>query len=186
MLPPILTPRRLETDTPLAVLSDKWRPLAHYFRQNFAQVTNPPIDPLREASGMSLKTRFKNLGNILSTDAAQADVFVLESPFLTTLMYERMIKFDNAGVVAHLDAHPGSRAARATACCDAGPVCRHAGRQLSVPEVSTQSLSGGELGLGDEGKAVLVLAATQPGKRSLRCGARRRRALARRPLHLLG
>ncbi len=90
-------------DTPLAVLSEQWRPLAHYFRQNFAQVTNPPIDPLREAQGMSLKTRFKNLGNILEENAAQADVFVLESPFLTTLMYERMIKFDTAGKVAHLD-----------------------------------------------------------------------------------
>ena len=90
-------------DTPLAVLSEQWRPLAHYFRQNFSQVTNPPIDPLREAQGMSLKTRFKNLGNILEENAAQADVFVLESPFLTTLMYERMIRFDTAGQVAHLD-----------------------------------------------------------------------------------
>lgn len=90
-------------DTPLAVLSDQWRPLAHYFRQNFAQVTNPPIDPLREASGMSLRTRFKNLGNILAEDEAQTNVFVLESPFLTTLMYERMVTFDSAGKVAHLD-----------------------------------------------------------------------------------
>ena len=90
-------------DTPLAVLSNEWRPLAHYFRQNFAQVTNPPIDPLRESQGMSLRTRFKNLGNILAEDEAQTDVFVLESPFLTTLMYERMIRFDTAGKVAHLD-----------------------------------------------------------------------------------
>ena len=91
-------------DTPLAVLSEQWRPIAHYFRQNFAQVTNPPIDPLREASGMSLRTRFKNLGNILAEDEAQTNVFVLESPFLTTLMYERMITFDKAGKVATLDA----------------------------------------------------------------------------------
>ncbi|MBW8734731.1 MAG: glutamate synthase large subunit, partial [Asticcacaulis sp.] len=91
-------------DTPLAVLSEQWRPIAHYFRQNFAQVTNPPIDPLREASGMSLRTRFKNLGNILAEDEAQTNVFVLESPFLTTLMYERMITFDKAGKVASLDA----------------------------------------------------------------------------------
>ncbi len=90
-------------DTPLAVLSEQWRPLAHYFRQNFAQVTNPPIDPLREAQGMSLRTRFKNLGNILAEDEAQTNVFVLESPFLTNLMYERMITFDKAGQVAKLD-----------------------------------------------------------------------------------
>ncbi|ADG12503.1 glutamate synthase large subunit [Caulobacter segnis] len=77
-------------DTPLAVLSEKYRPLSHYFRQNFSQVTNPPIDPLRETGVMSLKTRFKNLGNILAQDAAQADVYVLESPVLTTGMYERV------------------------------------------------------------------------------------------------
>ena len=41
-------------DTPLAVLSDKYRPLYHYFRQNFSQVTNPPIDSLRENKVMSL------------------------------------------------------------------------------------------------------------------------------------
>ncbi|NWG71155.1 MAG: glutamate synthase large subunit [Parvularculaceae bacterium] len=77
-------------DAPLAVLSDEYRPLSHYFRQNFSQVTNPPIDPLREACVMSLKTRFKNLGNILASDKTQTDVFVLESPFLTNGMYERL------------------------------------------------------------------------------------------------
>ena len=41
-------------DSPLAVLSDRCRPLSHYFRQLFAQVTNPPIDPIREAIVMSL------------------------------------------------------------------------------------------------------------------------------------
>src|SRR5690606_35753639 len=66
-------------DAPLAVLSDKYRPLSHYFRQNFSQVTNPPIDPLRETRVMSLKTRFKNLGNILAQDETQADVYVLQS-----------------------------------------------------------------------------------------------------------
>ena len=76
-------------DTPLAVLSDQYRPLSHYFRQKFSQVTNPPIDPLREARVMSLKTRFKNLGNILASDETQTDVYVLESPFLSNGMYER-------------------------------------------------------------------------------------------------
>ncbi|HBS30399.1 MAG TPA: glutamate synthase large subunit, partial [Parvularcula sp.] len=41
-------------DAPLAVLSEEYRPLSHYLRQNFSQVTNPPIDPLREAGVMSL------------------------------------------------------------------------------------------------------------------------------------
>jgi glutamate synthase (NADPH) large chain len=78
-------------DSPLAVLSDNYRPLSHFFRQNFAQVTNPPIDPLRESRVMSLRTRFKNLGNILAEDATQTNVFVLESPVLTNGMYERML-----------------------------------------------------------------------------------------------
>ena len=80
-------------DAPLAVLSERYRPLSHYFRQNFSQVTNPPIDPLRETRVMSLKTRFKNLGNILAQDEAQTDVYVLESPVLTTGMYERIVEF---------------------------------------------------------------------------------------------
>jgi glutamate synthase (NADPH/NADH) large chain len=77
-------------DAPLAVLSEQYRPLSHYFRQNFSQVTNPPIDPLREERVMSLKTRFRNLGNVLSQDEKQAEVFVLESPVISTGMYERM------------------------------------------------------------------------------------------------
>ena len=48
-------------DTPVAVLSDRYRPLNHYFRQNFSQVTNPPIDSLRENKVMSLKTRFGDM-----------------------------------------------------------------------------------------------------------------------------
>ncbi|MEL7452927.1 MAG: glutamate synthase central domain-containing protein, partial [Pseudomonadota bacterium] len=77
-------------DTPPAVLSDHYRPLSHFFRQNFSQVTNPPIDPLREDRVMSLKTRFKNLGNILAQEEAQTNVFVLESPVLTNGMYARL------------------------------------------------------------------------------------------------
>jgi glutamate synthase (NADPH/NADH) large chain len=78
-------------DSPLAVLSNRYRPISHYFRQNFSQVTNPPIDPLREGRVMSLKTRFKNLGNILAEDETQTNVYVLESPCLTNGMYARLI-----------------------------------------------------------------------------------------------
>ena len=85
-------------DSPLAVLSTEARPLSHFFRQNFSQVTNPPVDPLREDRVMSLKTRFKNLGNILTTDETQQNVFVLESPFLSTGMYKRLMKTLGKGV----------------------------------------------------------------------------------------
>ncbi|MFN3287480.1 MAG: glutamate synthase central domain-containing protein, partial [Sphingomonadaceae bacterium] len=70
-------------DTPLAVISDKARCLSHFFRQNFAQVTNPPIDPLREGRVMTLKTRFGNFNNILDRDVRQEGVLVLDSPVLT-------------------------------------------------------------------------------------------------------
>jgi len=80
-------------DTPLAVLSDIYRPLSHYFRQNFSQVTNPPIDPLRETRVMGLKTRFRNLRNILAEAGTQTkEMLVLESPVMTTGMYERFVK----------------------------------------------------------------------------------------------
>ena len=90
-------------DTPLAVLSERYRPLSHFFRQNFSQVTNPPIDPLREAGVMSLKTRFKNLGNILAQDETQTDVFVLDSPILTNGMYDRFVSVLGEKSVAVID-----------------------------------------------------------------------------------
>ncbi|HQN50945.1 MAG TPA: glutamate synthase-related protein, partial [Phenylobacterium sp.] len=90
-------------DTPLAVLSDQYRPLSHFFRQNFSQVTNPPIDSLRESGVMSLKTRFKNLGNVLAQDEAQTDVFALESPLLTNGMYERLVEVIGARNLAEID-----------------------------------------------------------------------------------
>ena len=71
-------------DTPLAVISPKARVISHFFRQSFSQVTNPPIDSLRETRVMSLKTRFGNLANILESGAQQSDVLVLESPVLST------------------------------------------------------------------------------------------------------
>ena len=80
-------------DTPLAVLSDMYRPLSHFFRQNFSQVTNPPIDPLRETRVMGLKTRFRNLRNILAEDSSQTnEMLTLESPVMTTGMYQRFMK----------------------------------------------------------------------------------------------
>ncbi|MCD2323445.1 glutamate synthase large subunit [Sphingomonas sp. IC-56] len=77
-------------DTPLAVISDKPRLISQFFRQNFSQVTNPPIDPLRERHVMSLKTRFGNLANILDKEANASKVLVLESPVLTNAQWHRL------------------------------------------------------------------------------------------------
>jgi glutamate synthase (NADPH) large chain len=80
-------------DTPAAVLSSHYRPVAHYFRQNFSQVTNPPIDSLRENKVMSLKTRFGNLGNILDFDnLTEEDIYVLDSPILTNSQFKKFKK----------------------------------------------------------------------------------------------
>ena len=77
-------------DTPIAVLSSHFRPVSHYFRQNFSQVTNPPIDSLRENKVMSLKTRFGNLGNILDFDnLIQENIYVLDSPILTNSQFKK-------------------------------------------------------------------------------------------------
>ncbi len=89
-------------DTPLAVLSDKYRPLYHYFRQNFSQVTNPPIDSLRENKVMSLKTRFGNLGNILDfNNLTEKDIYVLESPILSNSQFDNFLSYfdDNYKVI---------------------------------------------------------------------------------------
>ena len=77
-------------DTPSAVLSDKYRPLSHFFRQAFSQVTNPPIDSLREYRVMSLKTRFGNLKNVLDQDSSQTEILVLNSPFVGNAQFQAM------------------------------------------------------------------------------------------------
>ena len=77
-------------DTPSAVLSDRYRPLSHYFRQNFSQVTNPPIDSLREYRVMSLKTRFGNLKNVLDQDSSQTEILMLDSPFVGNVQFDRL------------------------------------------------------------------------------------------------
>ena len=77
-------------DTPLAVLSDGYRGLHHFFRQSFSQVTNPPIDSLREYRVMGLKTRLGNLGNILDEDESQTRLLQLESPVLSNAGFDAM------------------------------------------------------------------------------------------------
>jgi glutamate synthase (NADPH/NADH) large chain len=77
-------------DTPVAVLSQHYRGLHHYFRQTFSQVTNPPIDSLRETRVMTLRTRLGNLGNILDEDPTQCDMLMLESPVLSSAEFAAM------------------------------------------------------------------------------------------------
>ncbi|MBL0900021.1 MAG: glutamate synthase large subunit, partial [Reyranella sp.] len=80
-------------DAPLAVLSDTYRGMHHYFRQNFSQVTNPPIDSLRERNVMTIRTRLGNLGNILDETPEQSEMLSLQSPIVLNAEFEAMRKY---------------------------------------------------------------------------------------------
>ena len=69
-------------DTPLACIAQQPRLLYEYFRQLFAQVTNPPIDPIREAIVMSLECYVGPQGNLLEMDPSQCHRLLLPSPIL--------------------------------------------------------------------------------------------------------
>jgi glutamate synthase (NADPH/NADH) large chain len=77
-------------DTPIAVLSEHYRGLHHFFRQSFSQVTNPPIDSLREYRVMTLNTRLGNLGNILAMDESQTRLLQLSSPVLANAEFDAL------------------------------------------------------------------------------------------------
>lgn len=70
-------------DTPMAVLSRQVRPVSDYFRQQFAQVTNPPIDPLRESIVMSLETCMGREQNVFEQGPEHADRLIISSPVLS-------------------------------------------------------------------------------------------------------
>jgi glutamate synthase (NADPH/NADH) large chain len=78
------------TDTPLACLSDKPQPLFHYFKQLFAQVTNPPIDPIREELVMSLTSYIGTERNILDETPQHCHTLKLPQPILTNWDLEKL------------------------------------------------------------------------------------------------
>uniref|UniRef100_A0A453AU38 glutamate synthase (ferredoxin) n=1 Tax=Aegilops tauschii subsp. strangulata TaxID=200361 RepID=A0A453AU38_AEGTS len=79
-------------DIPLAVLSQKPHMLFDYFKQRFAQVTNPAIDPLREGLVMSLEVNIGKRGNILEVGPENADQVTLSSPVLNEGELESLLK----------------------------------------------------------------------------------------------
>jgi glutamate synthase domain-containing protein 2/glutamate synthase domain-containing protein 1/glutamate synthase domain-containing protein 3 len=78
------------TDTPLACLSDKPQSLFNYFKQLFAQVTNPPIDPIREEMVMSLISYIGSERNILEAAPESCHMLKLEHPLLTNRELEKL------------------------------------------------------------------------------------------------
>jgi len=85
------------TDTPLAVLSEKNQLLFNYFKQLFAQVTNPPIDPVREELVMSLMTFIGNPPDILSEIPQNSRLIKLEHPILANEDLNRIRKLNIEG-----------------------------------------------------------------------------------------
>ncbi|MFT6918242.1 MAG: glutamate synthase (NADPH/NADH) large chain [Cognaticolwellia sp.] len=83
------------TDTPLAVLSHRPQQLSHYFKQLFAQVTNPPIDPIREELVMSLRGYIGKSLNLLEETAAHCHKVEIEQPVLTNEQLRKLQHIDN-------------------------------------------------------------------------------------------
>ena len=81
------------TDTPLAALSNRPQLLYNYFKQLFAQVTNPPIDPIREELVMSLSDYIGRDGNLLSEEPGHCRQLRLDSPVLTNADLEKIVHF---------------------------------------------------------------------------------------------
>lgn len=81
-------------DTPMAVLSSKQRSLFDYFRQKFAQVTNPPIDPLREAHVMSLDTCIGREQNVFRETTGHAARYTFNSPVLVWSDLRQLLELD--------------------------------------------------------------------------------------------
>jgi glutamate synthase (NADPH/NADH) large chain/glutamate synthase (ferredoxin) len=82
-------------DLSLAVLSDQAPPLFSYFKQLFAQVTNPPIDSIREAVVMSLRTILGSEGNLLSESPEHAHQLILDQPILGNDELDRLRVVDH-------------------------------------------------------------------------------------------
>ena len=82
-------------DTPLAVLSDKAQHLSSYFKQLFAQVTNPPIDPIRERMVMSLLTDIGGLSNLLEEGPNHCKQIEIQQPVLRNKEVEKIRWIDH-------------------------------------------------------------------------------------------
>jgi glutamate synthase (NADPH/NADH) large chain len=89
------------TDTPLACLSDKPQPLFHYFKQLFAQVTNPAIDPIREELVMSLTSYIGTERNILAETPEHCHTLKLPHPLLTNRDLEKLRRVSAGDLLAN-------------------------------------------------------------------------------------
>ncbi|QQE66408.1 glutamate synthase subunit alpha [Leptolyngbya sp. BL0902] len=123
-------------DIPLAVLSDKPHLLYDYFKQRFAQVTNPAIDPLRERLVMSLTTQLGARGNLLDEKPEYARLLKLESPVINEVELNQIHQsgFDTAtlSTLYTLAAGPGDLAKAVDALCEQADQAVKAGKTILV------------------------------------------------------
>lgn len=123
-------------DIPLAVLSDKPRLLYDYFKQRFAQVTNPPIDPLRESLVMSLRMKLGARGNLLQIKPEDAQAISLESPVISDQELAT-IKKSSLGVAElstlfQIENGPGGMEAAIHQLCDQAAIAVKSGKQIII------------------------------------------------------
>ncbi|MDH5594054.1 MAG: glutamate synthase large subunit, partial [Gammaproteobacteria bacterium] len=88
-------------DTPLPVLSKRVRSIYDYFRQQFAQVTNPPIDPIREQIVMSMETCFGREHNLFEETPEHAHRLLIRSPILSKGKFQQLMSMDDPGYAHH-------------------------------------------------------------------------------------
>ncbi len=114
-------------DTPMPVLSHRVRSLYDYFRQQFAQVTNPPIDPLRESIVMSLQTQIGPEANIFEPAPEHARQVVLGSPILSQRKLRQILAIEEVShefLDLQYDPKEGLRAALVRLCAQAESAVR--------------------------------------------------------------
>ena len=123
-------------DTPVAVLSSRTRSPYDYFRQQFAQVTNPPIDPLRESIVMSLQTMIAPESNVFVPTREHARHIVLNSPVLSQRKLRQVLSMRELGVNwEHVDLQyePSEGLQRAVGrICDQAEQCVRSGKTVLV------------------------------------------------------
>src|SRR6266851_784817 len=161
-------------DTPLAALSSQARSFSDYFHQRFAQVTNPPIDPLREQIVMSLDCYLGHRQNLLSETALHARLLHLATPVLTGSQLE---------ILRDLKAFR-SQTLSATFECDAGPPALEAALDRLEHEAVAAVAGGVTLLILSDNQASpaqapvpMLMAAGAVHQALIRCGTRTRTSL---------
>ena len=126
-------------DNPLAVLSHKSQHLSNYFKQLFAQVSNPPIDPIREKSVMALFTRLGEQKNILDETAEHCKQVHINQPVLTKRSFQQIKNneledFDSAYLTASFfaDGAPGRLKEGLDELCENAEKAIHHGKNILI------------------------------------------------------